>query len=244
MYKVEVGFSDKKELGGENTTLRHTYWDSLFTSLQPFLFSQEPSFHQVNRENGFPYQEFPKPNLGQNTIFIGYFQSYRYFQDKFQDIIELLQLSKKRYQVLGKVLQISTFHPSSISMHFRLGDYKKFPLYHPILPKEYYRDALLAIGVIGGTSVLYFCEDEDVEDVQKTIDWLKNDFDLKFQRAPASLEDWEQLLFMSCCRHHIIANSSFSWWGAWLADSRDQVVIAPANCPYTPNIPSRWHLID
>lgn len=55
--------------------------------------------------------------------------------------------------------------------------------------------------------------------------------------------DWEDIHLMQQCGHHIIANSSFSWWGAWLGHSEQQIVIAPARKAYTPNIPASWRLL-
>jgi len=63
---------------------------------------------------------------------------------------------------------------------------------------------------------------------------------LEKKRGP----DHEDILLMSLCRHHVIANSSFSWWGAWLAGHAGQIVVAPTDVKYTPNIPPRWHLLQ
>ena len=52
--------------------------------------------------------------------------------------------------------------------------------------------------------------------------------------------DYEDIFLMSHCRHHVVANSSFSWWGAWLASDEDHIVIAPKDIQYIPNIPERW----
>lgn len=52
--------------------------------------------------------------------------------------------------------------------------------------------------------------------------------------------DHEDLVLMGLCQHHVIANSSFSWWGAWLGGREGQVVVAPANAPQAPNLPDRW----
>lgn len=57
---------------------------------------------------------------------------------------------------------------------------------------------------------------------------------------PGRGADLEDMFLMSRCRHHIICNSSFSWWGAWLAENIDQVVVAPSNVQYLPEIPARW----
>ena len=56
--------------------------------------------------------------------------------------------------------------------------------------------------------------------------------------------DYEDILLMSLCKHHIIANSSFSWWGAWLGEKEGQIVISPKNAAYTPNIPERWIRVE
>ena len=96
---------------------------------------------------------------------------------------------------------------------------------------EYYNKALNFIQNkdTNITTILYFCEDEDVEIIMDTINLLKNDFsNLNFIRASSSLKDWEQLLLMSCCQHNIIANSSFSWWGAYFNSSADKIVCYPS----------------
>ena len=76
--------------------------------------------------------------------------------------------------------------------------------------------------------------------------WAENNLNIKGQsfflnnsRGP----DAEDISLMSLCKHHIIANSSFSWWGAWLSCSPEQIVIAPKNIMNMPNIPKRWHSI-
>jgi hypothetical protein len=196
-----------------------------------------PHFDIVWNEQGFPFKELPQDILSYNNLTIivrGYFQSYKYFQENYDIICRMLNIHEKRLDILEEV--VDRFHSmhfleKSISMHFRLGDYKNIPDYHPIMPVEYYKNALQYIkSKLDYTpNVLYFCEDDDVESVNETIQLLKNEFPtIEFERGTNALDDWQQMLLMSCCNHNIIANSSFSWWGAYMNSYSDKVVCYPA----------------
>jgi hypothetical protein len=123
-------------------------------------------------------------------------------------------------------------------MHFRLGDYKDIQEFHNLLPASYYEKALKhlfsAKGIREGNihvQILYFCEKEDNETVGRVIDQLKTSMDyvgLTFVKVDDEIIDWEQMLLMSCCDSHIIANSSFSWWGAYFNGSEDKIVCYPS----------------
>ena len=79
-------------------------------------------------------------------------------------------------------------------------------------------------------NVLYFCEDVDLAKVETMISELKTVFPtLKFCRANPKLSDWEQMLLMSVCRNNIIANSTFSWWGAYLNQDQIKTVCYPTH---------------
>jgi hypothetical protein len=78
-------------------------------------------------------------------------------------------------------------------------------------------------------TIMYFCEDVDIDDVNLTIQFLQEKFpNYKFVRGDNSLEDWEQMVLMSCCHHNIIANSSFSWWSAYFNSWTDKLVCYPS----------------
>ena len=117
-------------------------------------------------------------------------------------------------------------------MHFRLGDYKKLQDFHPIATHKYYENALNCFKSQfpeTNFNILYFCEDEDANEVLTTIQNLEKEFpNYKFKRANNTLADWEQMLYMSLCRHNIIANSSFSWWGAYFNSNKEKVVCYPS----------------
>jgi hypothetical protein len=76
---------------------------------------------------------------------------------------------------------------------------------------------------------MYFCEESDLGDALEKIQHLVQAFPtFKFVRGNNTLADWEQLLLMSCCHHNIIANSSFSWWGAYFNTHDDKIVCYPS----------------
>ena len=121
-----------------------------------------------------------------------------------------------------------------ISLHFRIGDYvlPQFKDAHPLMPLNYYINAINKI-LLGKVSqkwnVLYFCQKQDNNTVEKKITILKEKFpQLTFIKASDEKEDWEQMLMMSCCEHNIIANSSFSWWGAYFNGNKDKIVCYPS----------------
>ena len=77
--------------------------------------------------------------------------------------------------------------------------------------------------------ILYFCEKQDNEDVENTINKLKIKFPTcVFEKANDEIEDWKQMIIMSCCKDNIIANSTFSWWGAYFNDNTDKNICYPS----------------
>ena len=236
-YKHMFKFIGTEELGGDGSTKRKTYWKTFLFKLSGFLMEEYPHFDIVLNEKGFSFKELPQDILSYNNLTIivrGYFQSYKYFQENYDIICRILNIAEKRLDVLEEVVDkyhSMQFLEKGISLHFRLGDYKKSPDYHPIMSPEYYKNALQYIinKIDYIPNVLYFCEDEDVESVNETIQLLKNEFPtIEFERATNTLDDWQQMLLMSCCNHNIIANSSFSWWGAYFNVNNNKIVCYPS----------------
>ena len=114
-------------------------------------------------------------------------------------------------------------------MHFRIGDYKDIQNYHPLLPYQYYENAITKLNhTISNITILYFCEKKDNDTVSTFIQQLQYTFKhIQFVKVDDDIPDWKQLLIMSCCSHNIIANSSFSWWGAFFNQNTNKLVYYP-----------------
>jgi len=223
-------FTNTKTLGTGVTTVRHTYWDSFFSRLNYFTTDIFPQLHII-RENGFEFHELPiNEMIDKNIIISGYFQSYKYFESNYETICKLIGIEQMKQTLLHKVND--NLLDNTISIHFRIGDYKPIQHVHPVMNKEYYARCLTYIQSKYSTMnfrVMYFCEDDDLSEVQETIHSLSSEFpNYTFIRGNNTLEDWEQMLLMSCCRHNIIANSSFSWWSAYLNNSKNKIVCYPS----------------
>ena len=206
---------------------RPTYWNNFFGSLKNFTTHSRPHLFYI-KENGFHYEEFPEPSQNENTSLFGYFQSYKYFEQHWNTLSRLIRLEDQKSAIRNKY---NHNYENLVSMHFRLGDYKNLQHYHPIMKYEYYRNSIQHISTATNNEklkVLYFCEKEDVEEVQIIVDRLQEQFpDCRFVKIDHGIVDWEQLLMMSLCRHNIIANSTFSWWGAYFNSHEDKIVCYP-----------------
>ena len=132
----------------------------------------------------------------------------------------------------GSILQMpNNVVPPTVSLHFRLGDYVEKQSHHPIMSIKYYMGALThIIDQVGSDTfrVIYFGEKDDETTIKICIQILAKKFPhLEFVKADLE-EDWEQMLLMSCCTHNVIANSSFSWWGAYFNWDPKKIVCYPS----------------
>ena len=217
----------------QSGSLRPTYWNNFLSALKRFTTTEALCFPRGREYWGHHYVKLPK--IQQNITLEGYFQSYKYFQSYQDKIYKLIGIHEQR----GKIKQLypKYFHTRDvsdniISLHFRLGDYKKLQQHHALQNDQYYIDALKKVMDKTGKvdwNVLYFCEAEDNEIVKNRIDGYKKIYpNIIFIKASDDICDWEQMLLMSCCDHHIIANSSFSWWGAYFNPSKEKIVCYPS----------------
>jgi hypothetical protein len=114
-----------------------------------------------------------------------------------------------------------------VSVHVRRGDYLKpgTAEVHGILDEPYYRQAIGRIDAVLGREADIFVFSDDATAAERVLEFLPKSRLNHVSGDPA--RPWEDMALMARCRHHVIANSSFSWWGAWLNRSSEKVVIAP-----------------
>ena len=223
---------------------RPTYWSNFLARL--VIFTTVNKSHGLSndfskslprlKEQYFRYHELQAIDSTNAFALHGYFQSYKYFQamqDKIYKMIQLRDQQTAVYNEYSLLLEKNNMRDTIISMHFRLGDYKMKQQYHPILHPNYYELALKTIiekGLYLNYKVLYFCEEEDNIYVEQVIAKIQNslhDYPISFMKVDDGIADWKQMLIMSCCDNNIIANSSYSWWGAYLNDNSTKIVCYP-----------------
>lgn len=207
------------------------------SSLWPFGFR---SFQEGDLKFHPEIFDYPK-----NTYLQGYFQSEKYFQKHAAAIRNDFSFCEEAKGRNAEQLEIIR-NSFVISVHVRRGDYISLPSakdYHGIMPLQYYTDGA-EILMKESTEVPHFFIFSD------DIQWVKENLRLP---GKSTYVDWngagsaaEDLRLMSNCRHHIVANSSFSWWGAWLNPSPEKKVIAPRRWYADPKVddsdivPSGW----
>jgi hypothetical protein len=225
---------------------RPRYWHSFlkpllqYTTKSPFSFIDDNYLFSLPRyeEPRFHYIKIPASD---NIILYGYFQSYKYFDKYKNNIFDILQIKEQINDIKNEYISYFPENKCTISMHFRLGDYKQKQEYHPIMPYIYYEKSIHHIiyclkknidennkTELPHVFVNYFCEAEDNIFVLGIINKLKEKFDyLTFVKIDDNIPDWKQLLIMASCTHNIIANSSFSYFGAYFNQNINKIVCYP-----------------
>ena len=173
---------------------------------KPFVRYLEKKFTFNQEILNFDYK-----NL--NIDFEGYYQTDKYWLHCEKELITHLNFKNC---IQEKFTNKS--YSNTCSIHIRRGDYLNLPEYHTNLDLKYYNEAIKIIENKNINDFLIFSDD---------IDWCKNNFIGKKFKFSEKNNSGEDLFLMSKCQYHIIANSSFSWWGSAL--SKNKITVAPKN---------------
>jgi hypothetical protein len=213
----------------------NNYKNTIFSKLNLF---ESHEFKNRYIEPSFSYHELPNVD---DLLLTGYFQSERYFKEYENEIKELFTIPLEIYNIIRRFLIKKNYNIEKIitSVHIRRGDYLNLSEYHRLCALDYYHKAMEII-----KSDYYVFVSDDIE-------WVKENFsgpNFIFSEFNDELLDFTLL---SSCHNNIIANSSFSWWAAWLNQDPKKIVIAPNEWfgPLGPKdtqdiIPKNWITID
>lgn len=206
-YSLALDNNDECCFNFNNTHFVHQhpsiYLDNIFSKINT---TPEENINNFYTEPNFSYNEIP---YQENMCLTGYFQSEKYFKHNKKNILDLFDLDKCSYDT-------DILDGDTVSLHIRRGDYLGVQDHHPVCSLDYYKDALSEF------------KDNDYKFIvfSDDTDWCKQNFKEDFLFVE-NKEPQEDLWLMSKCNHNIIANSSFSWWGAWLNQNKSKKVIAP-----------------
>ncbi len=178
----------------------------------------------------------------------GYWQSEKYFRDIRETILEDFTftppLNSRNQKILEKIKKTN-----SVSVHVRRGDYVMDPKtheFHGVCGPDYYQKAVKVVSKKVENPTFYFFSD-DIRWVEKNLKTKVENTYVDWNTGEKSFVDMQ---LMSSCKHHILANSSFSWWGAWLNRNKDKMVVAPKQWFQDPSmdtrdlIPEGWLTVD
>lgn len=157
--------------------------------------------------------------------FDGHWQSEKYFQPHEKEIRETLKLKNPLCKASQEISDLILSSKEPTSIHIRRGDYVsigKITKVHGVLGIDYYDRAIKEI-LSKCPEAHFFISSDDIE-------WAKNNLKIDAPKTFVSkpdIPDYEEMFLMSLCKNNIIANSTFSWWGAWLNQKPNKIIIAP-----------------
>ena len=235
------------------------YGDSNYGLFDCFEMSsvEEENFGQLNGQNiatgQFHFSQEFFDNCPDNINLHDYFQTEKYFKN-IKDVIRNDFTFKK--EIVKSCLEILDELVNPIFIHVRRGDYINQPDNHPVCSTSYYENSLNHFK--DTSSVLIFSDDPEWCKSQELFSddrFLISEFNLTYNQTSdtndgrvKSLIPYYDLCLMSMCQGGIIANSSMSWWGAWLIENPTQPIVAPnpwfgknySHYDMSDLIPERW----
>ena len=220
-YKLHNGyrldqFAIQAEIAADNEIINLKGRNNvLFSALRKAGFVKRKSYFKEKRSSYFDVSVFKN-----NFVYLdGYWQNELYFSDIRELLLKELSPNSSMND-LGCAYLDSIKKSNSVSIHVRRGDYLNLKNIN-VLDVDYYFKAVDYIRKIIGKPTFYIFSDD--------LDWCKSS--LSFLDDCVYMEgtqtEIDDLKLMSFCQHNIIANSSFSWWGAWLNQNPNKTVIAP-----------------
>lgn len=217
-YSVSLKHNKELKIDTSDIAIIHSplelYSNNILRNIQ---FGNIDEFRLIHNSGHSPISYLEIPVIEGNLKLDGYYQNEMYFKEYRNEILNLFEIDETTNQYLTEKYSDITFE-NTCSIHVRRGNYVERQHFHPLQTIEYYKRAISIIGE--KTLFLIFSDD---------IDWCKSNLDFIENKIFISGNlDYQDLYLMSMCNHNIIANSSFSWWGAWLNRHINKKIIYPS----------------
>jgi hypothetical protein len=207
-YNFFAKFYKMLKILGIYKLLNFFYFKKKEFEKSPFIFNEDLLKKKINR----------------NLEISGFFQSEKYFIGYKKTVLKLFRFPKIKNNLFQNYLDLIK-NKNSVAIHIRRGDYLNNPkarYFHGILGEDYYKKSISYVKK-RVKNPLFFIFSDDIELVKKTF-FFFNKEKYNFIDTKSSIDD---LHLMSNCKHFIIANSTFSWWGAWLSKNKYKIVCTP-----------------
>ena len=236
-FNIHLDFATKKDIRKMKRFSR-----GIWERIERIIILKFPFLNKTYFVESSNHQMISNKYIKDNCYYEGYWQTYNYLLlndiELRKDISLKNSLSKEKIELAKDIV-----NSESVSIHIRRGDYitiKKNNDKYNICSMDYYLRAIVYLEKLYKNKLRFYVFSDD-------IDWAKSNFkDEKFNVMQGN-QPGEDIYFMSLCKHNIIANSTFSWWGAWLNSNKNRIVITPKNWykEYTNDstiefIPSDW----
>ncbi|MDR1673221.1 MAG: alpha-1,2-fucosyltransferase [Bacteroidales bacterium] len=179
-------------------------------------------------------------HLPEHVYLEGYWNEEIYFRDVAGKVRSIYRFPQPQDSANRKLLR-TVEAMVSVGVHVRRGDYIRYPDILPMCSAAYYRQAAQIIRTKTRDEPHFYVFSDDPE-------WCRNninlDGDTVFVDINAGKDAWKDMMLMSHCRHQIIANSTFSWWAAWLNPNAGKIVIYPSSTTKTyASMPDAWLML-
>ncbi|BDU51418.1 alpha-1,2-fucosyltransferase [Haliovirga abyssi] len=229
-YELERIFKIKESMISNEKVKKYIDREqNIFSKIRRKIFGVKKSY--INEGEDFLYKEnvYRAEKKEEILFYSGLWQSSKYFEG-IEDIVrnkfEFPKIDGR--DIKNNEVLIKIKNSNSVSIHIRRGDYYSNPKYKRILgnicDKNYYENAIKIISKKIENPIFFIFSDE--------INWVKeninfNNKEIYFIEWNKGFESYKDMYLMSQCKNNIIANSTFSWWVAWLNKNPDKIVIAP-----------------
>ena len=159
-----------------------------------------------------------------NVYLDGYWQSYKYYEVYNDLLVKDFLINRKILKLNFEILNLIKYNPNSVSLHIRRTDYTHNSVYQQC-DFTYYKNAINEINK-KIDNPFYFIFSDDIEFVKNNFIFEQKTIFVEFDKS-FIFKDIYSFHLMSLCRHNIIANSTFSWWAAWLNSNKNKIIISP-----------------